>query len=502
MIRNFKRESSLLNFWNPLILRIYKDLKILIILMSFALPVEGQFHFSKDFKSKNKDVRAVYERFAKLPELRGSSYGVIVKDASSGQNLIHYNQDLNLIPASNMKLFTSLNGLKNLGSDFTFKTKFWVSGPIENGILKGSLWIEGSGDPSIYSPDKEKFGDNFFTKLNKVLKSADIQKIEGQMYAKEINNPYSGIRSDWSWSDVGNYYGAGIYPLNINENRYSLFLSATAQGKAAKIKKRDSISDVEVTNEDVITDGPNTPDLAYIYWKPGSTDAKITGSLPQDSNLQKVKGALQNPEKVFFKVLTTQLSKAGITVEGKQFEVESLKEIGFVESPPLKEIVKEVNLLSNNLMTESIAFALAKKEDKLDESGWTQLTRFANQINCPQGFYLADGSGLSPSNRISPEGFCKALFWAKKQTFYADLMASLPVSGTSGTMRNFCKSPAAKGKIQAKSGTLTRTLCYSGYAKAKRGDLVFSIMINSYSGNFKAMKSELEKIMEALVEIK
>ena len=485
-----------------MILQLYKELKIFCLFLIIALPVEGQFHFGKDFKTKNKEVTTVYERFSRLQQLKGSSYGVIVKDGSTGQNLIHYNEELNLIPASNMKLFTSMNGLKNLGADFTFKTKIWISGPIQNGVLKGSLWIEGTGDPTIYSPDKEKFSGNFFTKLTKVLMSAGIQKIEGQLYAKEIHNPYSGIRSDWSWSDVGNYYGAGIYPLNINENQYALFLSSTVEGKAAKIKKQDSISDVEITTEEVVTDGPNTPDLAYIYWKPGSSNAKITGSLPQDSDLQKVKGSLQNPEKVFFKVLASQLSKSGISVEGKQFELETLKEIGYVESPPLKEIVKEVNLLSNNLMTESIAFALAKKEDKPDESGWTQLAKFAKQINCPQGFYLADGSGLSPSNRISPEGFCRALFWAKKQSFYADLMASLPVSGTSGTMRNFCKSASVKGKIQAKSGTLTRTLCYSGYVKAKRGDLVFSIMINSYSGNFKAMKSELEKIMEALVEIK
>lgn len=485
-----------------MIFRIYKDLKILFLFIFIALPVEGQFRFDKDFKLKNKEVVAVYDRFAKLPQLKGSSYGIIVKDGSTGQNLIHYNEELNLIPASNMKLLTSMNGLKNLGAGFTFKTKILVSGPIKDGVLKGSLWIEGAGDPTIYSPDKEKFSGGFFKKLIQILKNSGIQKIEGQLYAKEINNPYSGIRSDWSWSDVGNYYGAGIYPLNINENQYALFLSATRRGKDAKIIKRDSLSDVEITNEEVVTDGPNTPDLAYIYWKPGSANARIAGSLPQDSNLQKVKGALQNPEKVFFKVLMVQLSKAGIVLEGKQFELEPLKEIGFVESPLLKEIVKEVNLLSNNLMTESIAFALAKREDKLDESGWTQLARFANQINCPQGFYLADGSGLSPSNRISPEGFCKALFWARKQSFYTDLMASLPVSGTSGTMRNFCKSAMAKGKIQAKSGTLTRTLCYSGYVKAKRGDLVFSIMINSYSGNFKAMKSELEKIMESLVEIK
>jgi len=470
--------------------------------MVIALPVEGQFRFVKDFKTKNPGVSSVYERFGKLPQLRGSSFGVIVKAASSGQTLISYNEDLNLIPASNMKLLTSLNGLKNLGPEFKFNTKIYTSGEIKDETLKGSLWIEGSGDPTIYTPDKEKFNGGFFKKVALLLKDAGIKRIDGQVYSKSTFNPYAGIRSDWSWSDVGNYYGSGIYPLNINENQYALYLSATKIGTSAKIKKRDSISDVEVNEEDVLTDASGTPDLAYIYWKPGSSEARITGSLPKDSNLQKVKGALQNPEKVFLKVLVSELEKAGISVGGKQFESNGLKEIGSVLSPPLKEIIREVNLLSNNFMTESIAFALAKKEDKLDESGWTQLARFAAQINAPQGYYFADGCGLSPTNRISPEGFCRALTWASKQALYSDLLASLPISGTSGTMRNFCKSPSAKGKIQAKSGTLTRTFCYSGYANAKRGQLVFSIMINSYSGNFKEMKAELEKIMEALVEIR
>ena len=480
---------------------VYKNLFFVLLVFLIALPSEGQFHFGKDFKTGNKEVSEVFERFRKLPQLKGASFGLVVKDAANGQKLIHYNEELNLIPASNMKLLTSLNGLKNLGPNFTFDTKIWMSGEIADGILTGNLLIEGCGDPTIYSPDREKYNEGFFKKLIQLLKSKNISKIEGQILARKVENPYEGIRADWSWSDVGNYYGSGIYPLNINENQYALYLSAPAVGKSAKIKKRDSISDVFITEEEVETDEAGTPDLAYIYWKPGSSEAKITGSLPKDSDLQKVKGALQNPQTVFLKVLNSELEKAGFVVEKKKVDSKEIKEIGSVSSPPLKEIIREVNLLSNNFMTEAIAFALAKRRDKLDESGWTQLAKFANEINCPQGYYFADGCGLSPTNRISPEGFSNALFWAKRQSFFPGLMASLPISGTSGTMRNFCKSPRAKGKIHAKSGTLTRTFCYSGYATAKRGELIFSIMINSYSGKFKEMKGELEKIMESLVDI-
>ncbi len=475
--------------------------KIIFFLLTIALPAEGQFHFEKSFRSRNPKVTAVYERFAKLPQLRGASFGIIVKSASGGQTLLSYRPELNLIPASNMKLVTSLNGLKNLGPEFRFQTRILASGPIENGVVKGDILIEGSGDPTIYSPDREKFGSGFFSAIINLLQKKGIRQIDGQILARKVNHPYAGIRRDWSWSDIGNYYGAGIYPLNINENQYTLHLSAPSVGKPAKVKKKDTLMDVELAEEDVETDVPSAPDLAYIYWTPGDNKARITGSIPQDSNLQKVKGAFQNPGAVFLKVLQNELEKAGIQILAQKQNQADLNELGIITSPPLQEIIKEVNLFSNNLMTESIAYALARKSDKLDENGWTQLERFGQQVGFPPGYYLADGSGLSLSNRISPEALCKALFWAKNQSFYPTFLASLPVSGESGTMKKFCNSVRAKGKIQAKSGTLTRSLCYSGYAKAKRGELVFSIMLNSYAGDYKTMKSELEKIMEALVEI-
>ncbi len=473
-----------------------------ILFFWIALPCEGQFAFAPGFKEKNPSVFAASKSFSQLPQLKGASFGLVVKHISSGKTLIRHQESLNLIPASNQKLLTSLNGLFYLGPDFEFKTKCWTNGSVENGSLKGDLLFEGAGDPTIYSPDREKFKENFFSKVISALQKKGIKKIEGKINPLPSENPYQGIRNDWGWADIGNYYGAGIYPFNINENQFKLYVSAQSEGKEAKIKKTDSLSDVAIVDQNVQTDAEGTPDLAYIYWIPGTQNARITGSLPKDNELQKVKGAIQNPEILFFKVLEGELKKAGIEIlDGKSGN--GNKQLLFeISSPTLNEIVKEVNLFSNNLMTESIAYVLAKREDKLDENGWTQLDRFGKAIGLPAGYYFTDGSGLSLSNRISPEGLCKALIWAKKQSFFPDFKASLPVSGESGTMKKFCNSPEAKGKIQAKSGTLTRTFCYSGYVQAKGGELAFSVMINNYTGNFKAMKAELGKWMESLVQIK
>lgn len=465
--------------------------------------LKAQSYSQPQFKKANTAFLGEAKSFAGYPALQGASWGIIVRDLTSKQTLYSHNPNLNLQPASNQKLLTSLNGLKDLGEEYTFKTRVYTSGPVENGVLNGDLVVEGGGDPTIYSPENEKFGQNFFTKIRKLLEAKGIKQITGSLKEKPVSNPYAGIRSDWTWSDVGNYYGAGIYPLNINENMYVLQMEAHASGKPATLKRTDSLADVKVEDVDVKTDAHGTPDLAYVYWVPGEKKVRINGSLPEEPGVQKVKGTFNNPSLVFFKVLTRELEKAGIVIENEKRGSSSISVLGVVESVPLKAIVKEVNLFSNNVLTESIGYALAKENSELKEEGWTHLSSVFKTVQTPPGYYFADACGLSMSNRVSPAGLCNALVWAENQPFYPSLYESLPTSGVSGTMRAFCKSERAKGRIHAKSGTLTRVLCYSGYVECHSGKkLAFSVMLNSYSGTFKPMKKELEKLLEAMVEIK
>lgn len=465
-----------------------------------ALPSEGQFHFHPSFRKGNPEYVQVLTGFEKLPSLKGASWGILIRNAANGQTLVERNAGLHLIPASNMKLLTSLNGLARLGADFRFKTEVFAEGKIENGTLYGNILIEGNGDPSIYSPDKEKFTNNFFLNLIQKLKEKGIRTIEGQIRLISKQNPYSGIQKDWSWSDVGNYYGAGIYPLNINENQFHVFLSAEKEGQQAKLKRKDSLMDVQLNQVELETEKSGSPDLAYFYWIPGKKEVKLIGSLPQENKEQRVKGAMQNPEEIFVLVLKGELKKAGISLSDKPMETGRKESIYLHQSPPLSRLVQEVNLNSNNLFTESIAYALAEKSDKIDENGWTHLEWLPKKTKASSGYYLADGSGLSPTNRISPEALVKALSWARAQVFFPVFWESLPVSGQTGTMKNYCRQ--AEGKIRAKSGTLTRTYCYSGYADTENGKVVFSVMVNNYSGNFKEMKSQIEKILVGMTRVK
>lgn len=425
---------------------------------------------------------------------------MVVRDPASGAALVNLRSGLNLIPASNMKLMTSLNGLWKLGPGYRFKTRVFTDGVVEDSVLKGNLLVEGTGDPALYTPDREKYGPNFFVCLSASLRSSGIRSVEGSLMLLPSRNPYEGLRNDWAWMDIGNYYGAGIYSLNLNENQFSLNFEAPRTGSEANLKTTDSLTDVSVEKTAVETTSPDGFDLAYVYWVPGAARVRVSGSLPARSGLQRVRGSMQNPNAVFGRFLAQSLQKAGITFSNRQVTSGTGRRLIFEHAgPPLSELVREVNLVSNNLMTESIAYALAGERSRCDENGWTQLEEFARAVRCPPGYYLADGSGLSLTNRVSPDALCRALIWARKQPFFEVFRESLPVAGESGTLKKYCLK--AKGKIRAKSGTLNRTLCYSGYAATGSRELVFSIMINNYSGGFKNMKSELEKVLEGLVTI-
>lgn len=473
---------------------------LILAISLIALQLEGQFHFRPGFCLKNPPVARQLEHFSRLENLKGASWGLVIRDATDGKILVQKSGEENFIPASNMKVLTSMNAFHHLGKDFRFKTSFFHDGQISDGVLRGNLWVEGSGDPTPATEGRDKLGVGFFSQVVALLKEKGIREITGKILVVNGSHPYEGIRNDWSWSDIGNYYGAGIYSLNINENQFHTFIEARQEGHNAQVKKTDSLKGlVEIQEVNLETTSPGSPDMAYYFWVPGSNRVRLKGSIPQDAGLQKVKGALQDPPSLFLEILRKSIQKAGIRILEENIENKERINLGEVLSPSLPAIAAEVNLNSNNLYTESLAYSLCRKDDRCLENGWTQLERFAKLINFPAGYYLADGSGLSPSNRVSPAGISNALVWALKQNWSGAFLQSLPVAGESGTMRNFCKG--AKGKIRAKSGTLTRTLCYSGFADTQKGRVAFSLMVNNYHGSFKIMKEAVGRLLESFPEI-
>ena len=78
-----------------------------------------------------------------ITRLIGNRDSLVISD-SSGNSLVSVNEDLLLVPASSLKVFTSLVAIHHLGLDYSYRTEFYLD-PGRN------LTIKGFGDPLLVS---------------------------------------------------------------------------------------------------------------------------------------------------------------------------------------------------------------------------------------------------------------------------------------------------------------------------------------------------------------
>ncbi|WP_013324064.1 D-alanyl-D-alanine carboxypeptidase/D-alanyl-D-alanine endopeptidase [Gloeothece verrucosa] len=158
-----------------------------------------------------------------------------------------------------------------------------------------------------------------------------------------------------------------------------------------------------------------------------------------------------------------------------------------IGSKSLKDWITFMNLVSNNYYAETLMRRVggpAEAKAALSELGID-----------PNGYRLADGSGLSRRNVATPRtitSILRAMYYSpQKDVFYG----SLPVAGVSGTLRNRMRQTAAQGAVFAKTGTLSGVRALSGYMNHPQyGMLVFSIVAN-YPFESRALVSSIDKIV-------
>jgi D-alanyl-D-alanine carboxypeptidase/D-alanyl-D-alanine-endopeptidase (penicillin-binding protein 4) len=92
---------------------------------------------------------------------------------------------------------------------------------------------------------------------------------------------------------------------------------------------------------------------------------------------------------------------------------------------------------------------------------------------------IADGSGLSRGNFISPRDVGRLLVKAQDEPWFDAFYRSLPLAGKSGTLDKRMRGTAASGRCRAKTGTLSGVSALAGYCKARSGKrITFALLMN------------------------
>ncbi|MBO4662472.1 MAG: D-alanyl-D-alanine carboxypeptidase/D-alanyl-D-alanine-endopeptidase [Bacteroidaceae bacterium] len=132
---------------------------------------------------------------------------------------------------------------------------------------------------------------------------------------------------------------------------------------------------------------------------------------------------------------------------------------------------------SDNMMAESIFHQLSSPYSRAGSAGRINIMLNAagvDTMHCK----IADGSGLSLYNYVTPRALVKALIYAhNNDEIYKKLYAALPVAGVDGTLRKRMKGTPAAKNVHAKTGTVTGVVSLAGYYRASNGhNMCFSII--------------------------
>ncbi len=352
----------------------------------------------------------------------GGASGLFVIDGETGKQVCARAARRARPLASNMKLFTTSTALARLGPQSRIATTLETDGRIDrNGVLHGSLYLVGGGDPALGTPAFYKsylggLGTNVFL-LKRQLREAGIKRVSGRLYADD--SVFDRLR--------------GVADSGYSTSSYI---------------------------------GP----LSGLAFNSGFSSA-AAHSFSHDPAI----GAART--------LSRALRKAGVRIAarvalGKAPPLST--ELARVESPPLTKIVNTTDVYSDNFFAEMLLKLVGSRfgGTGTTAAGARVVEAFARGHG--SGVHAVDGSGLTRSNRASPLQVVKLLRAMRKLPAGDDFIQDLALTGHEGTVADRMHGTAAYGRCRTKTGTLTGVSNLSGYCFNRSGKLmIFSILMAS-----------------------
>lgn len=452
----------------------------------FPFPKINKHPSSKNIEELAEKIESVLEH----DYLFGTSTGVSVRN-SEGEIIYSSNGDLRLVPASNMKLITSVAALHVLGPEYRFSTDIRIDGEIKDGVLNGDLYLVGKGDPTVRPEDYEALAED--------IKNFGITKIEGSIYADDTW--YDDVRysQDLSWQHEKYYYGNATSALNVAvDDDYLLGSVIVDIFPADKVGEKPIVTITPNTNYVKVinrarTVGAGQPFTLNDYREHGNNTFIIEGDLPTNIPHYQRWRAVWEPTGFVLSIFSKGLEKAGVEFSQEKVAFKrapkNANTIVTRNSIPLKEIIVPFNRASNNGIGEVFVKEMGKVSE--GEGSWEAGLKAMKQALGSLGLRtdiinLRDGSGMSSRNLVSANFFTDLLVAAEKEPWYADFEHSLPVAGMSdpaisGTLRYRLGEESTRGNVKAKTGSLHKISTLSGYVTTKDGTkLSFSILINNF----------------------
>ncbi len=477
----------------------------ILTIITFILLSSFQGFAQKTIKSNKDSLQLI--SYATIPELnqqlddifndnsfRNANWGVVIQSLDNGEYFYKRNEDKFFIPASNLKLFTSAAGLLLLGSDYRFSTNIFLNGYQSGSTFYGDLVVQGRGDPTISG----RFYNNdinfvFDTWIDSLL-DMGVTNINGNIVGDDNLFDDIGLGNGWAWNYETDWYAAQSSAISFNDNCVDILIYYNAKLDSVIVSSKPSLRSIVILNNVKPAIGTDKTSIDVIRER-GTNVITVSGKFRKDADSLTTYATVQNPTQFAMLVFKHRLESRGIRVNGYAIDIDDYeKAINYDEldllfvsySEKLNEIIKVINKGSQNFFAEQLlkAIGLEKLGFGSVANGVTAVKEVFAEIGLnPENIVMADGSGLSYLNMVTPKQVVDLLkYMYSNKKVYSDFYNSLPIAGIDGTLGKRMKNTIAEGVVRAKTGYIGHVRSLSGYVVTGDNEpLAFSMIANNFN---------------------
>jgi D-alanyl-D-alanine carboxypeptidase/D-alanyl-D-alanine-endopeptidase (penicillin-binding protein 4) len=437
------------------------------------------------------------------PPLETAHVGIVVQtqaeSASDRRLLYDRHRDRLFTPASNVKLLTTAAALHHLGPQHRLQTTVTSTpGPGDLAVLQ----VSGQGDPTLTA-------DHLQT-LAQQLREQGITQVS-RLVLDDAHFPGPATNPTWEWGDAQFAYGAPANSLIVNQNAVAVEVSPTQVGQPLAIRWPSGFSAWPTLNytRTVAT----TPADPLRLWRTGTGDPmQATGEMAVGASPRRLNLAVLNPAQHFGDALRQALEAESVTVLQTLVTTSSAPTPGdpvaTLQSPPLSELLIPTNQDSHNLYAEVLLKTLGvtysrDRPANASQAGTEAVRALLADLGVnSQPLRLADGSGLSRHNLVTPAALVDTLQAMAYHPQGDSFRQSLAVAGVSGTLRNRLGNTPLQGRFQGKTGALTGNVSLSGYVQPPNYQpLVFAMVINHANQPANQLRETIDQVLQLVGQL-
>lgn len=460
--------------------------------LALLLATSSELHASDRSEALGRKLESLRRHFG----LR-TALGVVVRDLETGEILYSHNASKKFIPASGMKLAIMGASLHYLGPNYRFRTEFLGVGPLtESGVLRGDLFVRGSGDPSLTHHELDF--------IARSLAERGLRGIEGDVVLDDSFFD-DQLRGPASYDNILKQGLPIQSALSYNFNRVDLRARPGSAGSRAVLHD-GGYGYFDVANR-VTTASRGRPWMRV--QKLRGDRVVVRGRVISGDEEERVGSFIApNPTEYFGSALVGKLAEQGIRVGGVVVKGEAPAGVDHLyvhTSARLIEVLGALGKYSNNFSAEQMIKALGAHrygEPGSFATGGRAVGEYLVGLGFSKNdFRIEDGSGLSYDNHLSAAILSRVLEdLYHSPELRTDFICSLALGGVDGTLRRRFLNEKHMGRIMAKTGSLASVSSLSGFAFSERhGPVAFSVITNGIGRQYRADHVE-DEIARALLD--